>query len=322
MRIPYCIAVILWMVLSQAHAQLSSEQQTAKERGLVLYNQYKATSAIPHLRIAAQAGDSESQYFLGEAIRKSKRYITSEAQSAYEAAALQGDIYAMIRLAENANDLCVLMENCPESSKEPGDWLQTAKQAAGEQAKNGNAEAMYLMFRITGDEDWLEKSAANGYAFAQHYLASGYQSGKEFFLLPSKRADLVERLMKSSAEGGYPQGMMGYAAIRAHKNDFDTFRYWNEKAANTGYAIAVFGYGSYLSETPSEFGFPYDRVKSYALVYLLLELDGSGALNGITEDLLSEISEKMTAEQIEKAKAFSKEWKSSHPPLSYFPDKL
>jgi hypothetical protein len=45
--------------------------------------------------------------------------MTPEAMSAYEASALQGDIYSMIRLAGEKNDLCVTMGNCPESRKEP-----------------------------------------------------------------------------------------------------------------------------------------------------------------------------------------------------------
>jgi len=35
-----------------------------------------------------------------------------------------------------------------------------------------------------------------------------------------------------------------------------------------------------------------------------------------------ESPQKMTAEQIEAAKKFSKEWAASHPPLSFFPEKL
>lgn len=39
-------------------AQLTSEQQAAKEKGITLYNQYK--DAEPYLRIAAEAGDREA----------------------------------------------------------------------------------------------------------------------------------------------------------------------------------------------------------------------------------------------------------------------
>ncbi|WP_148058978.1 tetratricopeptide repeat protein, partial [Pseudomonas chlororaphis] len=305
MRIPYCITVILWMVLSQAHAQISAEQQTAKEQGLVLYNQFKAISAVPYLRAAADAGDSESQYFLGEAIRKSKRYITPEAQRAYEAAALQGDIYSMIRLAGNADDLCVAMGNCPESRKEPREWLQMAKQHAGEQAANGNAESMYLMYELTADKKWLEESAENGFALAQYLLGVEYREGGGFFLLSSSRAEAVERWMKASAEGGYPRGMMNYAEVLYNKKDLEGFRNWTEKAAETGYTEGVFGYGYSLSGKYPEQGFSLDLVKSYALLSLLLELDGGGTAKDDAEYVLPKIKEKMTLLQIAEAEKIS-----------------
>jgi TPR repeat protein len=93
--------------LGQAWAQLTPEQQAAKERGLMLYNQYK--EAVPDLRIAAEAGDREAQYFLAASLRLEKRYMTAEAHHWYEAAAQQGDYYAMIRLGRSGDDLCTVM---------------------------------------------------------------------------------------------------------------------------------------------------------------------------------------------------------------------
>lgn len=322
MRVYFFAALFSLGISSEVYAQLTSDLNSAKAQGITLYNQFKAASAVPFLELAAQAGDHEAQYYLGEALRKKKRYITPEAQSAYEASALQGDIYSMIRLSENNNDLCVVMKNCPEGRKEPTEWRKMALDAAEKEAAKGNAEAMYLMFRLTGDDKWLEQSAEKGYAFAQYYLATGYRDGKGFFLLPSSRADVVQRLMKASAEGGYPPGMMAYVETLATKNDLETLRFWYEKAAKSGYASAVFGYGSYLSKNPSELGFSYEPVKSYALISTLLELDGGGGLLKYAKEILPEIAAKLTPEQIEQAKQMSKEWKATHPPLSYFPDKL
>ncbi|WP_256592621.1 tetratricopeptide repeat protein [Pseudomonas sp. 43NM1] len=214
------------------------------------------------------------------------------------------------------------MKNCPAAQKTPAEWKQIALEKAHAAASKGDAEAMYLMFRLSGDDKWLERSAEAGYALAQYRLATAYRSGKGFFLPPSKRAEAVERLMKASSEGGYPLGMMGYVEVLASNKQFDLLRFWNQKAAESGYASAVFGYGSYLSKVPSEFAFPYDPVKSYALIFSLLELDGGGGMHDYASDKLPEISEKLTPEQIEQAKQISKEWKATHPPLSYFPDKL
>jgi TPR repeat protein len=37
------------------------------------------------------------------------------------------------------------------------------------------------MFIVTGDDKWLEKSAENGYAFAQYFLGVSYREGRGFF---------------------------------------------------------------------------------------------------------------------------------------------
>lgn len=178
------------------------------------------------------------------------------------------------------------------------------------------------MYRITGDDKWFEKSADGGFALAQYYLAAEYREGKGFFLTPSKRADMVERWMKASAEGGNPQGMLAYAAIQGRKKDWEQLRSWNEKAAMTGYVSAVYGYGSYLAGQSPEYGFKEDLVTAYASISWVLELDGGGGMREFAQDELPEIAAKMTVEQIEKSKKTLTEWKATRPPLSFFPDKL
>jgi hypothetical protein len=37
---------------------------------------------------------------------------------------------------------------------------------------------------------------------------------------------------------------------------------------------------------------------------------------------LPKITSKMTPEDVERGKQFAKEWKKTHPPLSFFPEKL
>lgn len=102
---------------TQAFSQLTASQEDAKVRGLELYNQMKAISALPFLTVAAKAGDRDSQYYLAEALRKNNRHMTPEAQKWYEAAANQGDFYAMIQLGRSDDDMCKVMENCPDTKK-------------------------------------------------------------------------------------------------------------------------------------------------------------------------------------------------------------
>ncbi|UZE14984.1 tetratricopeptide repeat protein [Pseudomonas sp. B21-053] len=322
MRIYFLLMFLIIAPLSGFGAELTVEQQTAKMQGVRLYNQFKAISAVPYLEIAADSGDHEAQYYLGEALRKNNKHMTLEAQTAYEASALQGDIYAMIRLSQRDNDLCAAMSNCPAEKKSPSEWSKSALEAATKEAEKGDSEAMYLMYRITGDDKWFEKSAEGGFALSQYYLAAEYRDGKGFFLTPSKRADVVERWMKASAEGGNPQGMLAYAAIQGRKKDWEQFRHWNEKAAMTGYVSAVYGYGSYLAGQSPEYGFKEDLVTAYASISWVLELDGGGGMKEFAQADLPVIVAKMTPEQIEKSKKMLMEWKANRPPLSFFPDKL
>ncbi|WP_445178471.1 tetratricopeptide repeat protein [Pseudomonas sp. McL0111] len=310
------------LICQTANAALTQHQEEAKNKGIELYNQYKAISAIEFLKIAADAGDDEAQYYLGESIRKNNRYITQEALKAYEESAKKGNIYSMIRLGGANDDLCVTMKNCSPSELSAVEWMEKAKNLAIEQASQGNAESMYLLWEITGNDDWLEKSAESNFALAQFRLATKYQEGGGIFLLPSKRLDAIEKWMKASAENGYPPAMMGLAAARINKSDFSGFRIWNENAAALGYVSAVFGYASYIGEGEPKYGFVSDPVTSYALLYNLLELDGGGNVINNVKDVLPEVEKNMSKEQITEAKKLAKNWKATHPPLSFFPDKL
>ncbi|WP_439878776.1 tetratricopeptide repeat protein [Pseudomonas prosekii] len=318
-----CYALLLSAGISfQARAQISNEQHSAKDRGIQLYDQFKAVSALPHLKHAAEGGDAEAQYYLGEAIRKNKKYIDNDAKTAYENSAKQGDIYSMIRLGRMDKDLCMNMGNCPKSEKTAKEWLEQAEYLAIKQAGQGNAESMYLLYEITGKNQWLVQSAENGYPLSQYLLATEYLEGGGFFVLPSSRAEAVEYWMKASAQNGYPRAMSGMAAILVERKDAANARVWVERAAGTGYVEALFNYGYYLAGKNGEFGFSADYVTSYALLSLFLELDGGGGAKEDAEYVISKIKKEMDQSQLNAAQKLAANWKNTHPPLSFFPFKL
>ncbi|WNZ86928.1 sel1 repeat family protein [Pseudomonas sp. P108] len=315
-------ALTLLTIIATESSALTHEQFQAKIQGIELYNQYKAISAIDFLKTAADGGDDEALYYLGEALRKNNRHMTPEAKKAYESSAKKGNIYSMIRLGRIEDDLCSTMKNCPPGEDSPSSWVIKAKSLAIQRATQGDSESMYLLYEMTGNDDWLEKSAENGFAFAQFRLATKYQEGSGSFLLPSRRNQAIERWMKASAENGYPLAMMGLAAIMIERNDLASFRTWNEKAADSSYVEGVFGYASYIGEENSKYGFAFDPIKSYALLSNLLELNGGGNVVRDVNDTLTGIEKNMSKEQIEKAKELAKTWKANHSPLSFYPDKL
>lgn len=314
------ILLCLWIGIARA-AEITMSPSAAKERGIALYHQFKAISATPFLEAAAQAGDAEAQYYLGEAHRKNSRFMTQDSQKWLEAAANQGHIYAMIRLGRSENDLCALMDNCAAGSKTPAEWLNHAHQVALPLAEQGNAEAMFLMYEITLSSDWLTRAAEAGHALAQYWKAISIKQGDGFYLFKSRKQD-VEKWFRLSAEGGYPKSMQYYIGILAEKGEWEQARYWQFKAAETGHTTSIYNLGSYLAHEPEGFGHELDLVKAYGLISLLSELDGGGDMLGAADETLPIIAAKMTPKQIEQALAFAEEWKATHPPVSYFPDKL
>ncbi|WP_240915815.1 tetratricopeptide repeat protein [Metapseudomonas otitidis] len=301
-------------------AQLSVEQLAAKERGIVLYNQYKETD--PYLLIAAEAGDSEAQYYLAEEIRQRNFSITAEAYKWYAAAAAQGDYYAMYRLARTGSDLCSVMGNCSSDGKTAKEWLVLGRETAKALAEQGDAEAMYVLYYLTTKIEWLEKAAEAGSPEAQHDLARYYQKGNGFFFPPWRRSETACQLLKEAAQGGYIRAMERYQECLDEQGDNAGIRYWIERAVEKGDAGTTIAYVQLLLHTPELYGVPLDRVRAYGFLILLEELDGGGGAISFVEDFKPKILEKITPEQIEQAKAFAKEWKATHPPLSYFPDKL
>ncbi|WP_311968429.1 sel1 repeat family protein [Pseudomonas baltica] len=316
----YALAIILMAWCSITFAGLTGAEQKSKKAGIELYNQYMP--ATNELTVAAQAGDSDAQYYLAEELRRKSQYITPESLAWYEASAAQGNIYAMIKLGDRDSDLCKDMQNCPPAKKTSQEWLIEANRLAKSRSDKGDAEAMYLMYRLSGDRDWLQKSAEHGFAQASYLMGIGDRQGEGFFLLPSKRAASVEAWMKASAEGQYPQGMMSYAAILAERGDIDGFNKWKEKAAGTGYASAVFDLACDLGHEPDKYSVPLDLVKSYGLLLLISELKGGGDIKENLGEVFPKVKAKMTSQQIDEGSKFAEHWKDSHPPLSFFPDKL
>ncbi|WP_312272030.1 hypothetical protein [Pseudomonas sp.] len=86
------LILLLILLSNNVFASIIPNQNAEKERGIILYNQYKSISAVPHLKVAAEAGDREAQYYLGEALRLNSHHMTSEAEKWYIAAANQGKV--------------------------------------------------------------------------------------------------------------------------------------------------------------------------------------------------------------------------------------
>ena len=314
------IFLYLCLVSTCCFAKLTQNEEHAKTEGIILYNQYKV--AAPQLLIAANAGDSEAQFYLGNEIRNSKKYITPEAIKWYTASADQGNYYAMFQLSRLDSDLCKITKTCNSDNRTASDWFKTLIDTLKPLADKGDGDAMAVLYNATGKMEWLERSAEANSPQGQWMLANLYQDGKGTFFIPGSREKAVNELLKSASENGNPKAMLRYfGKLRAQKSLLEARR-WLEQAAETGYANAVYNYGYFLAVEPDALGFKRDLIKGYALISTLKTLNGGGNMQQDVNDTIPEITSQMTSEQISEGKLVAEKWEASHPALSFFPDKL
>lgn len=100
---------------------LEPDTQAAKDEGMRLYGIGISAETIPYLEPAAEAGDVEAMYYLGEVHRLRNMGLTTEAMEWYLQAAEQGDVYAMLRLFQGG--ACTAGDECPEGYD---DWHYAA----------------------------------------------------------------------------------------------------------------------------------------------------------------------------------------------------
>ncbi len=178
---------------------------------------------------------------------------------------------------------------------------------------------MEMMYIITGNLDWLTKSAAAGYASAQHWLAVRYERGDGWFFWPGQREKKIEQLYEASAEGGYPRAIGQQAGILLTRGEVESAQKWLMKGVSIGYITAVSNYATVL-KNGKYYNIDKDPQLAYALNLLISEV-GGGAQNAANY-ALEELEPQLTAEQIKKATKQASDWKHAHPPLSYYPPKL
>ncbi|RLK48884.1 hypothetical protein DFR31_2000 [Alkalispirillum mobile] len=277
--------------------------------------------AIPHLEKAAEAGDVESMYYLGEIHRFMDRGMSREAIDWYHRAALGGDPHAMLRLEWGM--ICKLADICPA---EHDTWVKMALEQELPKAEAGDTEAMIALRSIYAvleqpdtAEQWLRKAAEAGNPHAQDWWARSIQnrSGE----LPPKLEDVkaAEPWFRKAAEQGYAPAMDNLAGNLWRQEEVESAWKWVVRGSEHGYVNNRVTYGRCHLKPEDR---PYcprdnDPIKGWAILHAVYEEtrhDGA-------EWYLDEFSDLLTDEEIAEAEALAEDWLNRDPPLSYFPPK-
>ncbi|WP_338578805.1 tetratricopeptide repeat protein [Halomonas salifodinae] len=303
---------------------LEPETQAAKDEGMRLYNIGHSTAAMPYLRQAAEAGDVEAMYYMGEAERRQQMMgLTRAAMEWYLKAAAEGDAYSMLQLFRGG--ACTAGDRCPEGFE---DWHHAALAIAQPQAEAGDPDAMLAMYHIQRmfeasrrAGEWLERAAEAGQPEAQTLLGRQILSGRGWYLTNGRRVSAAEEWLRQAAEQGYVPGMVALTAVLEREGQYSELWSWGKRASLLGSRVSRVVHGECLivPEREEYCREEADPIQGWAILYAVVEETSDNTAKYILEQLHSQLSR----EEQEEAEALAeREWIGREPPLSNFPPRF
>ena len=329
----FAAALLLWSINSWA---LPADIQDAKDEGMRLYNIGHSTDAMPYLRQAAEAGDVEAMYYMGESERRQNMLgMTTEAMEWYLRAAEQGDPYSMLHLFRGG--ACIAGDRCPEDSE---GWREQALAITLPKAEEGDPEAMLAMYYIYSNLDsprltwfynlvgiptraskWLKQAAEAGLPEAQTTWGRQIMAGQGWYFTESRRLKSAEEWLRRATEEGYVPAMDGLGQALREQGNYSEAMRWYIAASEQGHIEGrMWLAGCYIDpdEHPVCKDIEQDRIKGWAIYYAInQELDSTASRRSLNlrHDLLTE-NERLEGEEL------AEEWLRKKPPLSKFPPRF
>ncbi|RUR40974.1 sel1 repeat family protein [Vreelandella populi] len=282
----------------------------------------------PPLEIAAESGDTEAMYYLGEANRLLSRGLSQAALDWYYQAAQHGEPYAMLRLFDGG--ACELGDVCPENGD---DWPQEALELTLPKAEAGDPKAMAALYNIyyyveEPDEEealkWLYRAAETGNANAMNWLGELARNEGDAFELNTKKLEAAEMWFRRAAEVGYAPGMNNLASVLNHLDQPEEAWEWITKASEAGHMYGR-GWLAACNIAPNESGrelcrgAPEPNPAEGWAIFLAIHEEVPGTSS---ENALRAYRDSLTPEQRAEGERMKDEWLGLEPPLSYFPEKF
>ncbi|MBZ5487733.1 sel1 repeat family protein [Halomonas aquamarina] len=280
----------------------------------------------PPLEIAAESGDAEAMYYLGEANRLLSRGLSQAALDWYYQAAQHGEPYAMLRLFDGG--ACELGDVCPENGD---DWPQAALELTLPQAEAGDPEAMaalYYIYYYVEDPDeeealtWLKRAAEAGNAWAMYSLGKRARNDENAYSSDTERLEAAEVWFRRAAEAGYAPGMNDLAVVLSYLGRYEEAWEWMLQASEAGHINGRQWVASCYIEPEAQGREMCQVEKQPAKGWAIMLARNEEVPGTSSERALRVYHDNLTPEQRAEGERMKDEWLGLEPPLSYFPEKF
>lgn len=266
-----------------------------------------AEESFQDLLKATREGNAKAQVKVGDAYSFGKGVHRDDVEAAkwYAKAAKQGDAKGQLELGVMYMD----GQGVPRDSNQAKFWYQKS-------AEQGYAPAENAMGLNSSNDveaaKWFLKAAEHGQPVAQYMMWMKLSQGQG---VPRDEAMGIHWLNKSAAQGfALAQHNLGYLYLTGKQGvtqDFSQAMAWFRKAADQGYADAQDSVAVMYIDAK---GVQQDFVEAYK--WLVVAKDGTRPTTELYKTIsqnMTFVESRMTSEQIARAKREAQDWTARHP---------
>ena len=277
---------------------------------------------------AADAGNVDAMCLVANGYMPSALVDSEKSIEYFTKSAKAGGLCGMLALS-NIGSGPILTSSFQDTNGDQN-WSEKLERIAKKNAAQDDITAIKMMAFIEGARGsesgfckWMDKAANLGDADAMKQLSAAIRDGCGWYLIPGSRDKAVRHWTEQAANHGNPRAMEQMAVYAYEKNNYEEMLHWYDKAIDTGNENSLALVSSLLMDykTLGDFRLPkkyHDKVKAYALNYILVTQLPKNEEQFSPADKLRELSESLSKEEIDKAKLWANEWMKTHQVRSYF----